>query len=195
MNLIKYKFIVLLFLSTILSGFFQAKADVGLEFNNRIILNNVIKSYPFQETRSDIGLFYDFAWDKNNKQIIIKRDKNNYPMIRFSLFDKKNFPQGISVQKYNNINLSNISDKQVKELHKKNKEAKITLDSNKVINLKPYIYDYNDIKLSSFNLDYINNIDTNKGLLEISFRADFTNRLSSRATAHEQSIVSSISRS
>ena len=66
MNLIKYKFIVLLFLSTILSGFFQAKADVGLEFNNRIILNNVIKSYPFQETRSDIGLFYDFAWDKNN---------------------------------------------------------------------------------------------------------------------------------
>ena len=175
MYLTKFKFIILLFLSTILSDFFQAKADIGLDFNNRIYQSNIIKSYPFQETRSDIGLFYDFAWDKKNKKIIIKRDKNNYPVIRFSLFDKKNFPQGISVQKYNNIDLSNISDKQVKEFHKKNEEAKITLDANKVINLKPYNYDYNNITLSSFNLEYINNINTNKGLLEISFRADFTN--------------------
>ena len=182
MNLIKYKFIVLLFVSTIFSDIFHAKADlfqrsaVELEFNNRIFKNTVIKSYPFQKTRSDIGLFFDFAWDKNNKQIIIKRDKKNYPVIRFSLFDKKNFPQGVSVFRYNNIDLSKVSDKKIKELLKKNKEAKITLDNNKEINLKPDTYDYNDIKLSSFNLDYINNIDTNKGLLEISFRADFTNK-------------------
>ena len=176
MNLIKYKFLILLFISTVLLGVIQSKADVEFEFNDRIFQNNVIKSYPFQETRNDIGLFYDFAWNKNTKQIIIKRDKNNYPVIRFSLFDKKNFPQGISVLKYNNINLSNISDKQVEELHKKNKEAKITLDSNKIINLKPNIYDYNDVRLSNFTLDYINNIDTNKGLLEISFHADLTNK-------------------
>ena len=113
--------------------------------------------------------------DRNNNQLIVKRDKNNYPIIRFSLFDKNNFPQGISVQKYNNIDLSKVSDKKIREIHKKNEEAKITLNSNKVIYLKPYIYDYNDVKLSNFNLDYINNIDTNKGLLEISFRADFTN--------------------
>ena len=73
MNLIKYKLLLLLFLSVVLPGFFQAKADIT-------------KSYPFQETRNDIGLFYDFAWDKNNKKIIIKRDKENYPVIRFSLF-------------------------------------------------------------------------------------------------------------
>tara|TARA_B100000886_G_scaffold38080_1_gene23641 strand:+ start:10636 stop:12099 length:1464 start_codon:yes stop_codon:yes gene_type:complete len=176
MNITKYKYIILLFLSTILSDIFHAKANIELEFNNRIFQGNVIKSYPFQETRYDIGLFYDFSWDKNKKQIIIKRDKNNYPVIRFSLFDKKNFPQGISVKKYNDLNLSKVSDKKIVELHKKNDEAKITLNSNKVINLKPYDYDYNDIKLSSFNLDYINNIDTNKGLLEISFRADFTNK-------------------
>ena len=90
MNLIKYKFILLLFLSTVLPDIFQAKADVGLDFNNNIYQNNVIKSYPFQETRTDIGVFYDFTWDKNSKQIIISRDKNNFPVIRFSLFDKKN---------------------------------------------------------------------------------------------------------
>ena len=138
MNLIKYKFILLLFLSTILAGIFQAKADVGLDFNNSIYQNNVIKSYPFQETRTDIGVFYDFTWDKNSKQIIISRDKNNFPVIRFSLFDKKNFPQGVSVQKYNDINLSNISDKQIKELHKKNREAKLTLNNNTRVNLQPY---------------------------------------------------------
>ena len=176
MNLIKYKFILFLFLSTILPDFFQAKADVSLDFNNSIYQNNVIKSYPFQETRTDIGVFYDFTWDKNNKKIIISRDENNFPVIRFSLFDKKNFPQGVSVQKYNDINLSNISDKQIKELHKKNKEAKLTLNNNISVSLQPYTYDYNDVKLSSFNLEYINNIDTNRGLLEISFRADFTNK-------------------
>jgi len=176
MNLIKYKFFLLLYLSTIFSVIFQAKANVGLDFNNLINQSNVIKSYPFQETRNDIGLFYDFAWDKNNKKIIIKRDENNFPVIRFSLFDKINFSQGVSVQKYSDINLSNISDKRIKELHKQNRKAKITLNNNIIVNLQPYIYDYNDVKLSSFNLEYINNIDTNKGLLEISFRADFTNK-------------------
>ncbi len=176
MNLIKYKFLLLLFLSVVLPGFFQAKADITEDFNNRIYQTGIIKSYPFQETRNDIGLFYDFAWDKNNKKIIIKRDKENYPVIRFSLFDKKNFSQGVSVQKYNDVNLSKISDKEIKQLHKINKTAKLTLSENKIITLQPYVYDYNNIKLSSFNLEYINNIDTNKGLLEISFESDFTNK-------------------
>ena len=181
MNFIKYKVFLFIFLSLVSSHLFQAKAElteVEKEFIGKINENHteIIGQYPFQERRNDIGIFYDFAWDKNNKQIIIKRDRNNYPVIRFSLFDKKNFPQGVSVLRYNDIDLSKVSDKKIKELLEKNKEAKITLDSNKVINLKPDIYDYNDIKLSSFNLDHINNIDTNKGLLEISFRADFTNK-------------------
>ena len=125
MNLIKYKFLLLLFLSVVLPGFFQAKADISENFNNRIYQTHIIKSYPFQETRNDIGLFYDFAWDKENKKITIKRDKNKYPVVRFSLFDKKNFPQGVSIQKYNNVNLSKISDKEIKQLHKINKTAKI----------------------------------------------------------------------
>ena len=90
-------------------------------------------------------MFYDFSWDRNNKQIIIKRDKENYPVIRFSLFDKKNFPQGISVQKYNDLDLSKVSDKIINELNKKKEKNKITLDNNKVINLKPRIYDFNDV--------------------------------------------------
>ena len=71
MNLIKYKFLLLLFLSIVLSDFFQAKADVEKEFNEKIIENytEIIGQYPFQERRNDIGIFYDFAWDKNKKKL------------------------------------------------------------------------------------------------------------------------------
>ena len=87
MNLIKYKFLLFLFLSIVLSDFFQAKADIE-EFHNKISENytEIIGQYPFQERRNDIGIFYDFAWDKNNKKIIIKRDNQNFPIVRFSLY-------------------------------------------------------------------------------------------------------------
>lgn len=176
MNLTKYKLLLLFSLGALLSNPSEIKADVAQDFNNLIYEKNVTGSYPYQEKRMDIGLFYDFAWNKYSKKIIIKRDKQNYPLTRFSLFNKKDFNRGTSVKKYNNINLSEVSDKKIKELHKENKTANITLSNNKTITLKPYSYSYNDVKLSSFNLEFINNIDTNKGLLEVSFKADFTNK-------------------
>ena len=176
MNLIKYKFLVLVFLSVVLPDFFKAKADIE-EFHNKIRENytEIIGQYPFQERRNDIGIFYDFAWDKNNKKIIIKRDNQNLPIIRFSLFNKDIQP-GVSIKKYNDTDLSQTSDKEIRKLHKQNVEAKLAFKDNQIISLKPNIYDYNDIKLSNFYLEFINNIDTNKGLLEITFQADFTNK-------------------
>ena len=175
MNLIKYKFLLFLFLSIVLSDFFQAKADIE-EFHNKISENytEIIGQYPFQERRNDIGIFYDFAWDKNNKKIIIKRDNQNFPIVRFSLY--KDIQPGVSVKKYNDIDLSKISDEEIRKLHKQNVEGKLAFKDNQTISLKPNIYDYNDTKLSNFYLEFINNIDTNKGLLEISFVADFTNK-------------------
>ena len=176
MNLTKYKFLLLLFLSVVLPDFFQAKADIE-EFNEKISENytEIIGQYPFQERRNDIGIFYDFTWDKNNKKIIISRDDQNFPIIRFSLFNKDIQP-GVSTKKYNNIDLSQISDEEVRKLHKQNVEAKLTFKDNQIISLKTNIYNYNDIKLANFYLDHINSIDTNKGLLEISFEANFTNK-------------------
>jgi len=177
MNLIKYKFLLLLFLSVILPDFFQVKADVDKEFNDKINENytEIIGQYPFQERRNDIGIFYDFAWDKDSKKIIIKRDNQNLPIIRFSLFNKDIQP-GISVKKYNDIDLSQTSDGEIKKLHKQNVEAKLTFKDNQIISLKSNIYNYNDIKLANFYLEHINSIDTNKGLLEITFIANFTNK-------------------
>ena len=180
MNFIKYKVFLFIFLSLVSSHLFQAKAElteVEKEFIGKINENytEIIGQYPFQERRNDIGIFYDFAWDKNNKKIIIKRDNQNLPIIRFSLFNKDIQP-GVSIKKYNDTDLSQTSDKEIRKLHKQNVEAKLTFKDNQIISLKPNIYDYNDIKLSNFYLEFINNIDTNKGLLEISFNANFTNK-------------------
>ena len=44
----------------------------------------------YNEMRNDVGIFYDFEWDDNKKEIILKRDNENNPVIRFSLFEKVN---------------------------------------------------------------------------------------------------------
>ena len=147
------------------------------QFNTKICENyyEIIDQYPFQEKKRDIGIVYDFSWDKNNKKIVIRRDNQNLPIVRFSLFNK-DIKQGTSIHKYNEVDLSKVSDKEIERLHKQNVDVKLTLKNNKTILLKPNIYDYNDVKLSNFDLEFINNIDTNKGLLEITFNADFTNK-------------------
>ena len=49
MNLIKYKFLLLLFLSVVLPDFFQAKANIDKEFNDKINENytEIIGHIPF----------------------------------------------------------------------------------------------------------------------------------------------------
>ena len=165
----------LLFLAFLFFLSINLKADISEEFHNRMYKNGYFENYPFYKRKQDIGIFYDFAWDKKNKIIKIKRDENNYPIVRFSLFNKKDIKQNISVKKYNKIDLSKISDEKIKSLHSQNKEADLLLSNSKIVRFKPYTYDYNNIKLTNFNLEFINNIDTNKGLLEVSFKADFTN--------------------
>ena len=46
-------------------------------------------SFNYLEKRNDIGLIFDFSYDQETQGIKIKRDKNNYPIVRFSLFEKK----------------------------------------------------------------------------------------------------------
>ena len=52
---------------------------------NKLLIKNTEEIFNYQESRNDIGVFYDFAWD--DKKIIIKRNDDGYPIVRFSLFD------------------------------------------------------------------------------------------------------------
>ena len=151
-------------------------ADVGTEFNNLIKDKHNLDEYPYLENRKDIGVFYDFTFDYQKKIIKIKRNENNYPIVRFSLFNKKNLKPGNVVTNYNDIDLSKLKDNEIIELHKKNNIAYLKIFEKKdILKLYSNPYKLNNIKLVNFDLQYINTINTTKGVLDISFNATFLN--------------------
>ena len=171
------KFYLIFF--SILICFSVSKADIVdvTEKFNDLILNNDNLEYPYLEKRNDIGIFYDFEYDEELNKIKIKRNQENYPIVRFSLFNKKDIKPGNIVIKYNEVNLSKLNDKDLEKLHKKKGDVKLTIldEKNREVYLSSSDYKLNNIKLSHFYLNYINTIDTTKGVLEISFYSTLTN--------------------
>ena len=111
-----YKIILLLLISFLLN-LNLSLSDEGDEFN-KILIEKGSHEFPYLETRYDIGVFYDFEWVSKNKNIKIKRNEKNYPIVRFSLFNKKDILPGVIIEKYNNIDLSKLSDNEIEKLHR-----------------------------------------------------------------------------
>jgi hypothetical protein len=173
---VKFKKFILSLISILLLTISIAKAnEVEREFNKRILEDNKFSTNHYLEERNDIGIFYDFAWDKKNQIIKIKRDQNNYPIVRFSLFNKIDILSGVIIKKFNDLDLSTITDEKIKKIHRKNSTVVLTLMSNKKVTIDPGVYKLNEIKLTNFWLDYINDIDNTKGILDVSFLASFLN--------------------
>ena len=63
-------------------------SNVFDNINNNIVAKDYEPVFEYNEIRNDAGIFYDFEWDKNNQQIILKRDDENNPILRFSLFER-----------------------------------------------------------------------------------------------------------
>ena len=167
---------IILFIVIIFLHINHVNADESATFHSLIEKNHNLKEYPFLETRMDIGIFYEFTFDKDRRIIKIKRSQKNYPIVRFSLFEKNKIKPGDIVVKYNDIDLSKLDDEELINLHKINQNAKLKVLNKKYsVNLNSYKYSLNNIKLANFTLDYINRIDTTKGVLEISFDAFFIN--------------------
>ena len=152
----------------------MVKADISQKFHDLLIEKYNFSKYPYNESRNDIGLFFDFDFNKKEKKIIIKRDLNNFPVVRFSLFEKDINPGDIVIS-LDKRDLSKLNDDQIEKLVKRNKKVNVELLNNKSFNLNSYPYKFDDIKLANFSLNYINTIDTTKGILEISFNSTFFN--------------------
>ena len=109
-NIIKHLFIISIAL-IVSTNSFSADKLCGSNLITYLEKNTSdTKYFHFNEIRNDAGIFFDFEWDKNQKQIVIKRDKNNFPIIRYSLFDNKNFINNKSaIKKINSEDLSSLS--------------------------------------------------------------------------------------
>ena len=147
------------------------------------IYKNDLRNFEYLENRDDGGIFFDNHWDSKEKKIIIKRDKDNNPIIRYSLFNSKDFIPGITaIKKINSTDLSKISDKKINNLTYLSGTNNFELPNGKIISLDSKPYKLNDFKLSSFEILSIQKIDTTKGILEMSFDAKFTNQRNDLST-------------
>ena len=152
--------------------------------DDRICENNLIdhiikfgeRNFEYNELRNDAGIHFAYDWDSKNNKIIVKRNKNNYPIIRYSLFDNKNFiPNKTIVKKIDNIDLSTIKDKDLIKRTYDSGNINFKLNNSENITIASRKYKFNNFKLSNFEILSIQNIDATKGILEMSFTSQFTN--------------------
>ena len=99
------------------------------------VINHIVnyaddEHFQYLEKRKDTGLFFDFKWNSENEEIIIKRDKNNYPILRFSLFEKEKLISGSIIKKINSNDLSKLNDNQIKKITRIDDVLNIELTNN-----------------------------------------------------------------
>ena len=172
-NLIIFTFITISIFSSV--SFANEKLWLcGNEIVQHIIKNDE-RNFEYNELRNDSGIHFSHIWNKENK-LIIKRDQNNFPIINFSLFDNQNFiPNKTIIKKIGNKDLSKLNDKTLNNLTYLRGEIDFELENGKIIKIESKPYKLNNFYLSNFEILSIQNIDTSKGILEMSFNAQFTN--------------------
>ena len=151
-----FKRLILLTFSLIILNFYFSNSIAnecdGSPWSKTILKNKDIHfDTPFLEERNDAGIFFDFKWDQDLNEIVIKRDKNKYPIVRFSLFNKVEIEQGSVIKSIENNDLSRLSDAKINAIFSQNLNSGsyyIELNNGKKITIeaKPY-------KLNNFNLN------------------------------------------
>ena len=98
---------------------------------------------PPYEEKNNLGIYWTPTWDQNNQKIIVNRDENNFPIVKFSLLEKKLSP-GTVVKKFNGTDLSEIDDEALPNLIANSNFAEIQFFNEKKINkIEVYAKKYN----------------------------------------------------
>ena len=168
-------FFIFLFFQT---NLFLASADECEDFYEAVLKKNNI---PFPDIKkNDLAIFFDYEWIKKNNKISIKRDKDDYPIVRVSLFEDKLLPgtiiktiDGKDLSKTKDADIMNIIENSVSseiEYFAEKEVNKVTVSSNK--------YSYIGFDLSAFFLNSINEIETRDGFFSIDYAAHFKQKRS-----------------
>ncbi len=113
-----------------------------------------------EQARNDLGIFFHQEYDYDKDVIKIKRDKNNYPILKFSFFEK-NLEPSSSIIKIDEQDISKLTKNEIEKLLDK-KEVKIsTLQESYVV--KADKYDLYPFELEFFNITAIDEIKTKEG--------------------------------
>ena len=110
-----FKRIIVLFLFFLFSqNLFtsQVDADSCVIFGQEVD-NKYEPIFPF-EKKNDIGIYWSYTWDADNQKKKVKRDKNNFPIVKFSLLEKKLIP-GTVVKMFNDEDLSKMDDENLEK--------------------------------------------------------------------------------
>ena len=163
-------FFIFLFFQT---NLFLASAEECDDFYEAVLKKDNI---PFPDIKkNDLAIFFDYEWIKKNNKISIKRDKDDYPIVRVSLFEDKLLPgtiiktiDGKDLSKTKDADIMNIIENSVSseiEYFAEKEVNKVTVSSNK--------YNYIGFDLSVFYLNSINEIETKDGFFSIDYTAHF----------------------
>ena len=153
--------------------FSSAIADPCKNFDKAVI-EEYEPIFPFEE-KDDLGIFFNYEWNKNNQKKIIKRNKKEFPIIKFSLFEKKLHP-GAVVKMFNGEDLSEMDDEDIRRLVENSESAEIQyFDKNKInmIEVSSKKYDSLIFILKDFVLNSINDIEAKEGFFAIDHKTSF----------------------
>ena len=113
-----------------------------------------------EQAKNDLGIFFHQEFDYDKDVIKIRRDKNNYPILKFSFFEK-NLEPGTSIIKIDEQDLSKLTKIEIENLLEK-KEVKITTLQETYF-VKADKYDLYPFELEFFTVTAIDEIKTKEG--------------------------------
>ena len=166
---------VIIFLSLFFSqtSYLTLLADPCINFKEAVNAKSV-NPYP-ATSLNHVGIYFDYDWDKSNKKII-KRDKNNFPIVSISIW--KELSEGTVLKSHNGTNLSSLDDNSLYERIDTISDSSVIeyFDENKKINkIKVSEKTYNIIEFffDNFFINTIGSIEAKEGFYELDYNFGF----------------------
>jgi len=125
-----------------------------------------------QQPKFDVGLFFHQDYDYEQDKILIRRDENNHPILKFS-FVQRDIASNTPITNINNNDSSLLLDSEILELI--SKEEIYISTSNNEYKINAIEYDLYIFDLEYFNINAIDEIKTKEGEFQIDYTFQVSN--------------------